>query len=227
MEQARLRVGDTLDDYCPRERRLTTHAVVALVEDRIKQTRCMTCDFEHAYKDGKLPAKRKKSETVSALAPPVSDAVPSPQIVVAAAKRPSQPEAAVSDVRGPLVSEPPRAQVALSVHEDRLGSSSAGLSPTRAVDHGELHEAAVHRRLIRATLPRLEGQAPTPRPIPEFTIRHAASGPTHGRRAADGNRAGGGKGRPRGDRGHFGAPHHAPGGSFRGPSHRFGKKGSR
>src|SRR6266496_1800792 len=60
MEQRRLRLGDILDDYCPRERRVTNHAVVAMIEEDVKQTRCMTCDAEHAYKGGKAPRKRKK-----------------------------------------------------------------------------------------------------------------------------------------------------------------------
>jgi hypothetical protein len=34
-----------------------------------------------------------------------------------------------------------------------------------------LDEGPVHRRLIRASLPRHEGQAPPTRPNPEFTIR--------------------------------------------------------
>src|SRR4026209_873678 len=66
MEQRRLRLGDILDDYCPRERRLTNHAVVAMIEENVKQTRCTTCDAEHAYKGGKLP-RRPKKETPSAL----------------------------------------------------------------------------------------------------------------------------------------------------------------
>src|SRR5437764_4701197 len=34
-----LRLGDILDDYCPRERRVTNHAIVALVEEDRKSTR--------------------------------------------------------------------------------------------------------------------------------------------------------------------------------------------
>src|SRR6476469_8335050 len=59
MEQRRLRLGDILDDYCPRERRVTNHAVVAMVEEDVKQTRCTTCDAEHVYKRGKAPRQRK------------------------------------------------------------------------------------------------------------------------------------------------------------------------
>src|SRR6188768_1277742 len=66
MEQRRLRLGDILDDYCPRERRLTNHAVVAMVEEDVKQTRCTTCDTEHVYKGGQTP-RRKKAETTGRL----------------------------------------------------------------------------------------------------------------------------------------------------------------
>ena len=66
MEQRRLRLGDILDDYCPRERRVTNHAVVAMIEEDVKQTRCTTCDSEHAYTGARVPTRRKK-ETPSAL----------------------------------------------------------------------------------------------------------------------------------------------------------------
>src|SRR5436305_14700498 len=66
MEQRRLRLGDILDDYCPRERRVTNHAVVAMVEEDVKQTRCTTCDAEHLYKGGKAP-RRKKSDSTGKL----------------------------------------------------------------------------------------------------------------------------------------------------------------
>ena len=59
MEQRRLRLGDILDDYCPRERRVTNHAVVAMIDEDVKQTRCTTCDAEHVYKGGQAPRRRK------------------------------------------------------------------------------------------------------------------------------------------------------------------------
>src|SRR5215216_6165485 len=60
MQQRRLRLGDILDDYCPRERRVTNHVVVAMIEDDVRQTRCSTCDAEHEYKQAKAPAPRRK-----------------------------------------------------------------------------------------------------------------------------------------------------------------------
>jgi len=67
MQTRRLRLGDVVDDYCPRERRLSNHVIVAMVDDTIKQTRCSTCDFEHPYKEAKVPARRKKKDGTEAL----------------------------------------------------------------------------------------------------------------------------------------------------------------
>jgi hypothetical protein len=59
MQQRRPRLGDVLDDYCPRERRVTNHVVVAMIEDEVKQTRCSTCDADHEYKQARIPAPRR------------------------------------------------------------------------------------------------------------------------------------------------------------------------
>src|SRR6187401_2082822 len=67
MQQRQLRLGDILDDYCPRERRVTNHAVVAMIGEDVKQTRCTTCDADHEYKHAKVPRHRRKSETPAAL----------------------------------------------------------------------------------------------------------------------------------------------------------------
>jgi hypothetical protein len=66
MQQRRPRLGDVLDDYCPRERRVTNHVVVAMIEDDVKQTRCSTCDAEHEYKQARVPSPRRP-KSVAAL----------------------------------------------------------------------------------------------------------------------------------------------------------------
>src|SRR5688572_29353089 len=76
MQQRQLRLGDILDDYCPRERRVTNHAVVAMVGNDVKQTRCTTCDAEHAYKHAKIPRQRRKAETPAALYAQVAAGAP-------------------------------------------------------------------------------------------------------------------------------------------------------
>src|SRR5436190_10778203 len=76
MQQRQLRLGDILDDYCPRERRVTNHAVVAMVGENVKQTRCTTCDAEHEYKQAKIPRQRKKADTPAALASQIAAGAP-------------------------------------------------------------------------------------------------------------------------------------------------------
>jgi translation initiation factor IF-2 len=134
MHTRQLRLGDVVDDYCPRERRLSNHVVVAMVEDAIKQTRCSTCDFEHPYKDGKVPPKRKKKDAPSALFQQVLDGVmegrvlsPAPALVappaapapvappvVAAAPPPPAPVVAVEEA-APLQPLPPRRKTRVRV----------------------------------------------------------------------------------------------------------------
>ena len=65
MQQRQYRPGDVLDDYCPRERRVTDHAIVAMVESEIQRTRCVSCDAEHEFKNARVPAPRKKGSTAA------------------------------------------------------------------------------------------------------------------------------------------------------------------
>src|SRR3954464_8394471 len=67
MQQRQLRLGDILDDYCPRERRVTNHVIVAMIADDVKQVRCTTCDADHDFKHAKVPRQRRKTETPAAL----------------------------------------------------------------------------------------------------------------------------------------------------------------
>ena len=75
-QQRQLRLGDILDDYCPRERRLTNHVIVAMIGDEVKQTRCSTCDADHEYKHARVPRPRRKSEPAALYAQVLADATP-------------------------------------------------------------------------------------------------------------------------------------------------------
>jgi hypothetical protein len=165
MQQRQPRVGDIVDDYCPRERRLSDHAVVAMVGHEIRQTRCTTCDTEHEYREGKVPAARKKAP------PPLPPKPAGAAGAILAAPKPIDPDAAgagpgdeTSTARAgavPAAGEPARPEV--------------GAEPPAAA-----HEGPVHRRLIRAVLPRIEGEIPA-RQAPEFTMHTANQRPAHGR----------------------------------------------
>jgi hypothetical protein len=70
-----LRLGDEIDDYCVKCRRLTNHAIVSLVKRDPAKVRCRTCYHEHDFRKGEAPPKKdaKKEalfkEVLSTLAP--------------------------------------------------------------------------------------------------------------------------------------------------------------
>src|SRR4249920_2110128 len=103
MQQRRLRLGDILDDYCPRERRITNHAVVAMIDDQVKQTRCTTCDADHEYKQARIPAPRRKKDGGLA-AVPAGDAVEDQH--VADEMQPPEPEELPLEMAASAESEP-------------------------------------------------------------------------------------------------------------------------
>ena len=174
MQERQLRLGDILDDYCPRERRVTNHVVVAMVESDVKQTRCTTCDADHEYKHARVPRQRRKVDTPAALYAQV--AATGPKRVVSESA-PSHVNS--TDETG--VAEAPDAEGAAIVAH-RAADADAALPAEEAAEDvagdgessREEEEGPVHRTLIRASLPKTEGQPPPSRPIPEFTIRQPA-----------------------------------------------------
>ncbi len=177
MEQRRLRLGDILDDYCPRERRVTNHAIVAMVEDDVKQTRCTTCDSEHAYKGGKEPRRRKKDAT-AVLYKEVLANMPETAEIAHPAPPPEVPPVLVAPEPAPeIVAEAapaPFDEAATASHDPVPDEPQAEEEP-----RADLDEGPIHRRLIRATLPRPEGQKDV-RQVPDFTLRQNSGRGGHG-----------------------------------------------
>jgi hypothetical protein len=195
MEQRPLRLGDILDDYCPRERRVTNHAVVAMIEENVKQTRCTTCDAEHPYKGdaehpykgGQAPRRRKK-ETSSALYKEVLAGKPDAPVAASlhhAVEHP-EPAAPIVETEEPFIPEP---EPVIEESAPAVQASAIEIEEPEQT-FSEVEEGPVHRPLIRATLPRPEGQKDARTP-PDFTIRQSG-----GRGNATGNqfRGGGGGG---------------------------------
>ena len=157
MEQRPLRLGDIVDDYCPRERRVTNHAIVAIVEDNIRQTRCTTCEAEHVYKAAKAPLRRKTGAEADKAAGDLAGGQ-----LIPPRSGPNSPDS----------EEDPRAA---RPDAQAANSAEAGDEPV-AGENGDATDAPVndawspHRPLIRATLPRNDSEPAAPRPIPEFTM---------------------------------------------------------
>jgi hypothetical protein len=193
MQQRRPRLGDVLDDYCPRERRVTNHVVVAMIEDEVKQTRCSTCDADHEYKQARVPSPRRP-KSVAALNDGAESFEGKPVLAaparVAPELEPDADAALESDAPIPSQSEPltapARSQDDAPVPMAASASDAVADEPRDEPVASE-DEGPVHRRLIRATLPRPEGHVPE-RKEPEFTIRQ--QGGRGGGREVDGNSVG-------------------------------------
>jgi hypothetical protein len=219
MQQRQPRLGDILDDYCPRERRVTNHAVVAMVGQDVKQTRCTTCDAEHEFKNARVPAQRKKKTGPGALYDEVLTGMPR-KLAPATATPPEplgpEPAAEAESTHGALVVP----AAALPSAPEAVESPSQE-TVRDAASTGDEHDGPVHRPLIRATLPRPEGQVKE-RPIPEFTARTAAAR-APGRFRQHGAGQGLNQGQPRGRGGHAHSTNGNPaaGNPFgrRGPGH--------
>jgi hypothetical protein len=209
MQQRRLRLGDILDDYCPRERRITNHVVVAMIDEEVKQTRCTTCDADHEYKQAKVPpARRKKPEPALGEGAEALLRRPSPDAESELETEPDAPPAVEAEHQPDEHASEDVAPLAAAVEID--ADATTDEEPTPSEDEGP-----VHRRLIRATLPRPEGQVPE-RKVPDFTIRQ----PGRGGREFDGNKNGQRHGR-RGGGMRFGGARQ--GGSGQGPRHGSGQ----
>jgi hypothetical protein len=173
MQQRQLRLGDILDDYCPRERRVTNHAVVAMIGAEVKQTRCTTCESEHEYKQGKMPRLRRKTQTPAALAAQG----------LAGAPKLHEPDLPASDDAslGSANALPHDIEITgtLEAEDDSIVAGPVEGADADEADGGDgddrtREEGPVHRPLIRASLPRTEGQPPPTRPATDFTIRQPA-----------------------------------------------------
>ena len=55
-----LRLGDVIDDYCVKCRRLTNHAIVSLMNGAAAKVRCRTCYSDHDYRNEQAPPTKKE-----------------------------------------------------------------------------------------------------------------------------------------------------------------------
>jgi hypothetical protein len=132
-----------VDDYCPRERRITNHAIVVMTGADIHLTRCTACESEHPYKRAKLPLRRASDGADNGNGHLVKSApTPEPEV-----ERVAEPESA------------PEAE------------ATAHTAPAPEGEPEEAPAETYHRPLIRAALPK--GIVPAaPRPLPDFTMRN-------------------------------------------------------
>jgi hypothetical protein len=94
-----LRLGDIIDDFCVKCRRLTNHAIVSLMNGAAAKVRCRTCYSDHDYRNEIAPPTKKEllkqkelyEAVLAGVAPveeaPVEEAVPAPEVGAAPVKK--------------------------------------------------------------------------------------------------------------------------------------------
>jgi hypothetical protein len=55
-----LRLGDELDDYCIKCKRLSNHVIVSLVDGGAAKVRCRSCYADHNYLHEVVPPTKKE-----------------------------------------------------------------------------------------------------------------------------------------------------------------------
>ena len=61
-----LRLGDDIDDFCIKCKRITNHSIVSLVEDQPGKVRCRTCYFDHDFLNEQAPPKKTAAKKATA-----------------------------------------------------------------------------------------------------------------------------------------------------------------
>jgi len=104
-----LRLGDEIDDYCIKCRRLTNHSIVSMVETKAAKVRCRTCYSDHDFRNEQAPPSKKELARQKELFNAVLAGVAPAEVV--AAEAPDDDPAAVPEA--PIEAEAPiRAEVA-------------------------------------------------------------------------------------------------------------------
>jgi translation initiation factor IF-2 len=153
-----------------------------MIEDQVKQTRCTTCDADHEYKAARVPSpRRKRGEAVGGEPPEV---ILRPRAAAEDAEPIEETAASAGLIEDP-VSEP------VTESPPPVENADADSDTVPMAAGAQEEDGPVHRRLIRATLPRPEGQSPE-RKETDFTVRQPGA---RGGREFDGNSNKGGASR--------------------------------
>jgi hypothetical protein len=78
MSDRPLRLGDVIDDYCPRCRLLLNHDVASLFDGNVAKVTCRTCHNTHDYRHAEVPKRKSKKDDKKSLMDQVLANMPPP-----------------------------------------------------------------------------------------------------------------------------------------------------
>jgi hypothetical protein len=79
------RLGDVIDDFCVKCRRLTNHSIVSLVNGEAAKVRCRTCYHDHDYRHEQAPPSKKDLKKAELFNAVLSSVTPAPEASAEAA----------------------------------------------------------------------------------------------------------------------------------------------
>jgi len=92
------RLGDDIDDFCVKCKRVMNHAVVSLLNDGPAKVRCRTCHSDHDFRHEQPPPPKVDSRKAALFNQVLENAVGAPAAIV---DTPVVAEAAVAAAAGP------------------------------------------------------------------------------------------------------------------------------
>lgn len=104
-----LRLGDVIDDYCIKCRRLTNHAIVSIVNGEAAKVRCRSCYHDHNYLHEQVPPSKKdlkKLELFNEVLAKVDPTATTGDAAAAAGEPVSAPAPTSDSVSSPVAEEP-------------------------------------------------------------------------------------------------------------------------
>jgi hypothetical protein len=99
---ASLRLGDDIDDYCIKCKRVTNHSILAIVDGEPVKVRCRSCYNEGPYRRCVVPPSKRELQKAALMkqmleqAPPPPDPAPPEKPKKKTASRPAAKQAARS-----------------------------------------------------------------------------------------------------------------------------------
>src|SRR5271169_4140551 len=71
-----LRLGDIIDDFCVKCKRLTNHAVVSIMNGSAAKVRCRTCYSDHDYRKEQAPPSKRDLQKAALFAEVLASVAP-------------------------------------------------------------------------------------------------------------------------------------------------------
>ena len=94
MSENQKRLGDLIDDYCPRCRLPLNHAIASMVDVEVAKVICQTCHTEHPYRRGEGGKKKLSNPRTTLFEQVLARATPSPALGAPPGEKPARKKSA-------------------------------------------------------------------------------------------------------------------------------------